>query len=110
MDVVVTIPRSVYKNDDQETIDMQENSLIQFWTFRRLPAKLNVGDRIYFIKNNHIESSMRIIEISQSSTNQCQTTGRVWEGHIVYMDDLRYENLNINIKGFMGFRYRWWED
>jgi hypothetical protein len=108
MDIVVTIPKSEYSNDDLETDDMQKNDLVQFWTFRRLPSNLQIGDRIYFVKNNKIESSMRVIEISKNDWEKCETTGRVWEGNLVFIDDLKYENLDMPVNGFQGFRYKWW--
>lgn len=89
IDICVTIPKSEYKNDDLETKDMQEKDLFQFWTFKKLPTKLNVGDRIYFVKNNRIESSMRVIEISKNDWEKCETTGRVWEGNLVFIDDFK---------------------
>jgi hypothetical protein len=109
MDIVVTIPKSEYKNDDKETEFLNSNpDAYQFWTFKRLPTRLHVGDRIYFVKNNKIESSMRVIRIPENSREICETIGRVWEGKFVYINDLRYENLDFKVKGFQGFRYRWW--
>lgn len=108
MDIVIAIPKSEYLNDDIETEDMMKNDLIQFWTLYRKPKKLNIGDRVYFIKNNKIESSMRVINIIENSTTKCLTTGRVWKGVQIFMDDLRYENIDISVKGFQGFRYKWW--
>lgn len=111
MDIVVTIPKSEYKNDDLETEYLNNNSdAFQFWTFKRFPKNLNVGDRIYFVKNNKIESSMRVIRIPDYVQEVCEVTGRTWEGKFVYMNDLRYENLPFEVKGFQGFRYKWWED
>lgn len=108
MDIVVTIPKSEYKNDDLETKDMIENDLIQFWSLSKRPKNLNIGDRIYFIKNNKVESSMRVIDI-QKGKERCFTTDRRWSGVNIYMDDLKYENIDLQVKGFQGFRYKWWE-
>jgi hypothetical protein len=107
MDIVVTIPKSEYKNDEIETKDMINNNLRQFWKFNKPPKKLEVGDRMYFVKNNKIESSMRVLDIELTSET-CYTTGRIWTGWLVYMDNLKYENFDIKVKGFQGFRYRWW--
>jgi hypothetical protein len=107
MDIVVTIPKSEYKNDDLETKDMIKKDLIQFWKFNKCPQKLEIGDRIYFVKHNKIESSMRVIGMELES-KRCETTNRLWTGWLIYMDSLKYEKNNINIKGFQGFRYKWW--
>lgn len=110
IDIVVTIPRSEYENDDRETQDMLERDLVQFWTLQRVPKKLQIGDRVYFVKNGKIESSMKVIDIIKNSTMMCETTRRTWTGKCqIVMDDLREENINIlGVKGFRGFRYRWW--
>lgn len=108
MDIVVTIPKSEYANDDLETKDMEERDLVQFWTLSKTPKQLQVGDRVYFVKNKRIESSMRVIEISKKGQEDCETTGRTWSGNcIIYMDDLRQENIE-EVRGFQGFRYKWW--
>jgi hypothetical protein len=110
MDIVVTIPRKEYENDDNETEFLNNNpDAYQFWTLGKVPKKLNLWDRVYFIKNNKIESSMRFI-YDEMSSNHCVVTDRNWYGYIIFMDDLREENLPFEVKGFQGFRYKWWED
>ena len=111
MDIVVTIPKNEYKNDEAETRDYLGDieHIEQFWTLNKRPKKLNVGDRVFFVKNGCIESSMRVTRIETDSTTMCETTGRVWSGKCqIFMDDLRIEQLDIQVRGFQGFRYRWW--
>jgi hypothetical protein len=109
IDIVVTIPKPEYENDDKETQDMLEKDLVQFWTLSKVPRKLRIGDRVYFVKNGKIESSMRVVDIIENSTMTCETTKRTWSGKCqIIMDDLRMEQLDIQVKGFQGFRYRWW--
>ena len=91
----------------------KEDNACQFWTLNRTPKKLKEGDRVYFVKNNKIESSMRVFKIKSSKDEEviekCLLTNREWKGRcILYMDDLKIEDLNLNIKGFQGFRYKWW--
>ncbi|PPA70051.1 hypothetical protein [Jeotgalibacillus proteolyticus] len=108
MDIVVTIPKSEYHNDELESVHMKEEGLLQFWTLSKVPKRLAAGDRIYFVKNQQVESSMRVIDIKTDSSMQCETTGRTWSGKCqIVMDDLREEEL-LNVRGFQGFRYRWW--
>jgi len=110
MDIVVTIPKSEYKNDDKETEFLLNNpDAHQFWVLSKIPKNLNIGDRVYFVKNNKIESSMEFY-MDEVSENTCEVTGRTWKGYTLYLHDLRSENLSIKIKGFQGFRYKWWED
>lgn len=110
MDIVVTIPKSEYKNDDRETKEMIEKNYIQFWSLSKTPKKLKIGDRIYFVKNKQIESSMKVIEIETNSVKKCETTERLWVGNCqISMDNLRNEtHLKLCVKGFQGFRYKWW--
>ncbi|MED4904111.1 hypothetical protein [Parageobacillus thermoglucosidasius] len=111
MDIVVTIPKSEYANDEAETRDYLANpeNMEQFWTLSKRPKKLNIGDRVFFVKHGRIESSMRVTRIKDDATTVCETTGRVWSGKCqIFMDDLRMEHLDIRVRGFQGFRYRWW--
>lgn len=108
MDILVTIPKSEYENDDRETLHMEsDGSLVQFWSMGVLPKGLHVGDRIYFLKHERIESSMRVIDIQVNGDKiQCQTTQRLWRGNVVlFLDDLRTENHAVRMRGFQGFRY-----
>lgn len=107
MDIVVTIPKIEYQNDDVETMQMQsDDGLVQFWTLPVIPKMLNVGDRIYFIKNQQVESSMKVINIVLDSKTTCETTGRVWSGKCqLFIDDLRKENYPFKVRGFQGLRY-----
>lgn len=89
---------------------MKEFGYQQFWTLAKTPKKLNIGERVYFVKNQQIESSMKIIAIETSTTKTCETTGRVWRGGCqITMDDLQDEtDMHLKVKGFQGFRYKWW--
>jgi hypothetical protein len=108
IDIVVTIPKKEYKNDDLETEFLKENEdAYQFWTLGKVPKKLKLGDRVYFVKNNKIDSSMRFV-YDELGNNHCVVTDRNWYGYTIFMDDLREENLDMKVKGFQGFRYKWW--
>jgi hypothetical protein len=112
VDIVVTIPKNEYENDRIETEEfLSSREARQFWAMGRRPAKLDVGDRAYFVKNGLVESSMRVVGINTDATQKCDVTDRVWKGAcILYLDDLQYCGLGIAIKGFRGFRYRWWQE
>lgn len=47
------------------------------------------------------------IVVTIPKTEKCHTTGRIWSGVQIFMDDLKHENLDVEVKGFRGFRYRW---
>lgn len=107
MNIVVTIPKSEYANDDLETSVYEQGGYEQFWQLRNKPIKLNVGDRVYFVKRGQVESSMCVKRIETDTAATCDVTNRTWRGCLIYMDDLRKEN-GPEAKGFQGFRYRWW--
>lgn len=110
MDIVVTIPKSEYSNNNRETRNMKAKGYVQFWTLSKTPKNLDIGDRVFFVKNKKIESSMKVIDIETNSTKTCETTKRVWSGECqITMDDLKDEStLNIHVNGFQGLRYKWW--
>lgn len=110
IDIVVTIPKSEYGHDDLETDFLLENpDYYQFWTLSKVPKKLNIGDRIYFVKRNKVESSMEVFDIKTNQAEHCEVTDRNWNGKcLIYFKELREEEANIEVKGFQGFRYKWW--
>jgi hypothetical protein len=106
MHIAVVIPKGEYENDERETAHMQEEDLVQFWTLSTVPKRLQEGDRVYFIKQGRIESSMRVIKVVEKSRTKCETTGRTWYGACqVFMDDLREEYFDFDAKAFQGFAY-----
>jgi hypothetical protein len=108
MDIVVTIPKSEYQNDDKETAALlTDPNAFQFWVLKREPKRLCIGDRVYFIKNNKVESSMKVFNKNWSK-NHCDVTNRDWEGFVLYLNDLEFLKSPIPAKGFQGFRYKWW--
>ena len=110
MDIVVTIPKSEYRNDDKETELYKTGEYEQFWTLNRMPKNLSEGDRVYFVKHGQVDSSMKVIRIEKDSSTRCEVTGREWKGNCqLFLSDLQEESNEINVKGFRGFRYRWWE-
>lgn len=109
MDICVTIPKKEYKNDDLENAFLSRNNeAYSFWILKKIPKRLEIGDKMYFVKNNEIDSSMEVYDIDKDAKNYCEVTKRTWQGCTIYMHNRREENLDIQVKGFQGFRYRWW--
>ena len=122
MDIVVTIPKSEYKNNDKERrVQKTLRNLINeesfgFRVFNKKP-KAQVGDRIYFVRDGIVSYSKEIFEVvgtvcdlNNGISLVCDVTGRTWNGKCaVYFKDERDEShLSIQCRGFQGFRYRWW--
>jgi len=76
LDIVVTIPKSEYKNDDRETFVFEQGGYEQFWQLSRRPKNLNIGDRVYFVKIGYIESSMKVIRIEEKAVRTSQRLSR----------------------------------
>lgn len=111
-DIVVTIPKSEYENFELEKKDLLENDLQAFWTLSKCPRRSKIGDKIYFVKDNKISYCMTVVDTKFNSEAQCHTTGRNWKGKFQLILD-NFEELDNkidNVRGFQGFRYRWWED
>lgn len=107
LDIVVTIPKSEYENDDRETTIFYQGDYEQFWQLRNRPKQLQINDRVFFVKHNYVESSMRVTRIEIEATATCEVTDREWSGCLIYLNDLRKEQ-GPPVKGFQNFRYRWW--
>jgi len=110
MDIVVTLPKPEHENDDRKTEAFLKNDgSYQFWKLGICPTKLSVGDRVHFIRQGWIGSSMRVFDIKGDSEQGCDVTGRIWKGRtILYLGDLQYYEDKIKAKGFRSFRYKWW--
>lgn len=104
MDIIVTVPRKEYQTDALEDELLRREGGRAFWALNRRPEFLYPGDRVYFIKNGAVESSMRCLKVSYGR-KRCGLTDRMWSGWLVTMDDLRPAN-GTPMQGFRGFRYR----
>jgi len=52
---------------------------------------------------------MRIHRIEKNTETNCIVTNRNWKGKCqLFLSDLREESINLQVKGFQGFRYKWW--
>ena len=113
MDIVVTIPKTEYDNNILERKAQNENpDMYGFRVFHRMPKKLNIEDRIYFVRGGKVAYSKVIFEIEEREEYFCEVTLTGWYGKYVikFRDERNEKHLNIKIKGFQGFRYRWWGD
>lgn len=46
LDIIVTIPKSEYENDDRETYVYEQSRYEQFWQLSSRPKRLNIGDKV----------------------------------------------------------------
>ena len=109
-DIVVTIPKREIKSFEKELIDLEkDDSLLKYYKVSSKPTKLKVGDSIYFCLNNKIRFKADVEDLDYIEMFRCETTGRQWESgtHVICNNFSPVEDGQV-IKGFQGFRYKWW--
>lgn len=108
MDIIVTTPKSEMETAKQEAKQVQkEGGGLYFRRFQRLPAQLNVGDKIFYTENGYVRGFATVSHIERQHGRGCDTTGRTYpEGYYVFMDASTWKWISpIPYKGFQGFRY-----
>ena len=98
MDIVLTIPKKQYERHNdilKEVIDIDDRVLL--WVFKRIP-KIEVGEYVHFVKNGRVEYYMTVIGKRGYKQQTLVMNNPVWHTEI------------IAVRGFQGFRYKWWED
>lgn len=107
MDIVVTVPKTQYEADNREIEKLKQGAKAT-WGLSSIPSKLNMGDRVYFIREGRVHSSMRAESVLEGAQRVCEPEGEPDGKYQVLMGDYQEEELNIEVKSHSGFRYRWW--
>lgn len=117
MNIVVTSPKTV---DIMHKLEDPSNS---FWSLKRRPKKLKVGDIVWIVKNGRVIAGFYIRKIVYSKLPVKYAIGHnppgcwhIWFSGLVPDQELEEEfgvidekgNAIIGVKGFQGFRYQWW--
>ena len=122
MDIVVTIPRTVSDYHVERKFMYFGGT---FWTLARVPKKLKVGDHVWFVRNGKVVHALkvrRIIANPKSAVRGAVGHNPPGAGCRIWFDSPTvgvgsedpYEildsegNYRISVRGFQGFRYRWW--
>ena len=108
MNIIVTIPKSELDNivaEDEWAAETPDATITQAWSVHRMPKKLKVGDKVYFIENGEIKYYHIVVGLVENGF-ECEFSGRVWEGNNILMS---YPEVKLKkpipMKGFQGFRY-----
>ena len=105
MDILVTTPKSEIDNSRKEGEAVEAEGGYWFRTFRFKP-KVDEGDKIFFTEAGMIKGYGIIFEVSPSSGEVCEVTGREWKGDcVVKYKDWHWLKTPISFKGFQGIRY-----
>jgi len=111
MDIVLTIPKQNYERSNRNLRAYLDDGGCIFWTMSRVAKNLIIGDRVHFVKYGRVEHSMRLFKIKERASEIDVSTGeRHSARYILYMDDLQYHDEIIAVRGFQGFRYKWWKE
>jgi len=104
MDVVVTLPESFglsrWIAEGDAAGDPWSGQLWAWYLGGRPPNKINIGERVYVVYKNHLIGYSRLIRIDIFNENRYS---------LVRAGDAMAATIDQEIKGFRGFRYRWWD-
>lgn len=104
MDVVVTVPKSFgwAKWLDEGDLPGDPWSGLESWFYLGgyPPKNLRGGDRVYVVFNGKLRGYAPLTNIRQTGPSRYALVRR--DGAVVC-------TIKEEIKGFRGFRYRWWE-
>jgi hypothetical protein len=104
MNIIVTIPKSETANIIKEDEFVENNvNCWQYWSIKKIPKKLLLGDRVYFTHNNFINYYHFFEGIEENI--YCQVTGRTWYGLNLKLRCPKIIIEPIPYRGFQGFRY-----
>jgi hypothetical protein len=101
MDVVVTVPKRLWREWLDEGClpgDLWDGLDYYFWVGRTKP-RIEPGDRVYIVANGRLRGYALLVRI------------HVNDGHVALVRRGGAEAVTIpgEVRGFQGYRYRWWE-
>ena len=116
MNIVVTSPKN------QDLLHKVEDPFHSFWSLKKRPKQLKVGDIVWVVKNGRVVAGFLIRKIVHAKKPVRNAIGhnpedcwRIWFGGLIPDDELEElgvlderGNPRIEVKGFQGFRYQWW--
>lgn len=118
MNIVVTSPKGA---DLTHKVKKPWDS---FWSLKRRPKKLRVGDIVWVVKNGRVVGGFYVRMIVHAKNPVKHASGhnppdcwRLWFSDTVPDNELeRFGVIDkkgeplIKIRGFQGFRYQWWKE
>lgn len=104
-DVVVTVPKGIWADwiDEGDLPEMPDEDMVShFWLHRPLP-KMERGDRVYIVAHGKLRGYAPLRGIEQ----RCSLRPSV--GCLMRAGGAVAVTIPESIRGFQGWRYRWWE-
>jgi hypothetical protein len=101
-DVVITCPKSFWSQWIAEGDAAGEPPTGEEWIFflNALPD-INPGERVYVVAHGKLRGYAPLIRVKEHSRDQ--------QGGLIRGSGAVAMTLDEPIKGFQGFRYRWWD-
>lgn len=103
-DVVVTVPKGMWEDWIEEGDLPGEDAEYEshFWLGGALP-KMAPGDRVYIVAHGKLRGYAPLVGIER----RCRLRPSV--GCLLRRGDAQAVTLSEPIRGFQGWRYRWWD-
>lgn len=101
-DVVVTLPRGQLKEwiDEGDPAGSEWSGTYWAWGLgNKKPKRIRPGDRVYVVYQGNLIGYSTLVKIG-------------WENRryvLIRANDAMVVTIDEEIKGFQGFRYRWWD-
>lgn len=117
MNIVVTSPKT------QDLTHKSRNPYDSFWSLKKRPKNLIIGEIVWVVKNGRIVCGFYIRKIvyakhpiKYAEGHNPSESWHIWFGGLVPDEFLEKHgildsqgNPCIFVKGFQGFRYQWWK-
>jgi len=105
-DILLTTPKSQVKRAKLEAQRAKkEGRGYYFRRFRKLPKKIQLGSRIFYVEDGYVRG-FAPVEMIYEGTMKCDVTGNVYCGFNLLMNVITWKWIKpIPYKGFQGFRY-----
>ncbi|MBP1047134.1 hypothetical protein I6N96_12705 [Enterococcus sp. BWM-S5] len=108
MEIVVTVPKREIDNFEKELVEIAADpELFKHFKLSKEPKKINVVEKIYFVVNGSVKYRANVYGFTKKGFT-CHSTGRQQRGKFVICDDFFEVEEKIEVRGFQGFRYKWW--
>lgn len=102
-DIVVTLPQGTlpeWAAEGDLPDEPWDGKTYYVWTIGRIIPRIDVGERVYVIYQRHLIGYAPLVRIAQVAP---QRFGLIRAGGAVAV------TIPQEVKGFQGYRYRWWD-
>jgi hypothetical protein len=104
MDVVVTVPKGQWAHwiDEGALPDQASDVEYHFWIAANSLPDISPGDRVYVVAHGRLRGYAPLVRVER----RCRM--RPWSACLVRTGGAVAVTIPEEIRGFQGWRYRWW--